>query len=570
MIIELSKDKSLHTILSKVDLDKETKALVNKSASALEIKKSLERNLNSTNLVQYRKYILKAEEEDLGGKTLGFEESDYADSGKDVVDSSLDEEQRVESAQLEDLRSQSLKHKRAYKDLSSLMSKTDAMEDISQTAKVMKTDGKLLVRGAMREYLRVGMLPVKSSKLLDDLALIKKNTNYLKDKYKDLLVEGILSGKDIKVGKTGELEADENPKKNINVNALSDRINRLLNLEFVVEGSDDKIDFHTLLTRLHVQQHGREPDHLKDRPRIKRERRNMLLISQGKNPNVEKQYDAAIKELNALNTRLGRVLTSKRVVEDTIETLEETLSDSEKLVAKKLQKLNSALRTLVSRGDVDNEEIKGKLRQLKDFSKNRERYVREAKEEVEESIEIEKKKLEQIAFDLDVAERVRPITKEFKRIVNIFKDSNPIVAIKELITEGISVVTYMQLKARTLERVSSRAEGDIEEGLQSFMEDNPDAALRLDADGLSFDGMPTVDAEGMRRIDELSDDFSVKQGELEEIVNRLNNLIEGEKPQPQPKTTVPEDAKPPTKDGEELGEFNIRDYVYEKPKKGEE
>lgn len=571
MIIELSKDKSLHNILSKVDLDKETKELVDTKASPLEIKKSLERNLNSTNLVQYRKYILKAEEEeDLGGKTVGFEESDYADSGKDVVDSSLDEEQRIESAEREDLRSQSQAHKKAYKDLSSLISKTDAMEDISQTASVIRTDGKLLVRGAMREYLRVGTLPVKSSKLLDELALIKKNPNYLKDKYKDLLVEGILSGKDIKVDKTGELEEKENTKKNINVNSLSDRITTLLKLEFIVEGSEDKIDFHTLLTRLHVQQHGREPDHLKDRPRIKRERRNMLLISQGKNPQIEKEYDTAIKELNKLNKRLGRVLTSKRTVEETIESLEETLNDSEKLVARKLEKLNSALRTLVSRGSIDNEEIKGKLKQLKDFSKNKERYVREATQEVEETIEVEKKKLEQIIFDLDVAERVRPSTKEFKRIVNIFKDSNPIAAVKELIIEGISIVTYMQLKARTFERVASRAEEDIEDGLQSFMEDNPDVALRLDADGLSFDGMPTIDADGMRRIDELSDDFSVKQGELEEIVNRLNNLIEGEKPQPQPKTTVPEDAKPPTKDGEELGEFNIRDYVYEKPKKGEE
>ena len=144
MIIELSKDKSLHNILSKVDLDKETKELVDTKASPLEIKKSLERNLNSTNLVQYRKYILKAEEEeDLGGKTVGFEESDYADSGKDVVDSSLDEEQRIESAEREDLRSQSQAHKKAYKDLSSLISKTDAMEDISQTASVIRTDGKL-------------------------------------------------------------------------------------------------------------------------------------------------------------------------------------------------------------------------------------------------------------------------------------------------------------------------------------------------------------------------------------------------------------------------------------------
>ena len=68
------------------------------------------------------------------------------------------------------------------------------------------------------------------------------------------------------------------------------------------------------------------------------------------------------------------------------------MNDSEKLVARKLEKLNSALRTLVSRGSIDNEEIKGKLKQLKDFSKNKERYVREATQEVEETIEVEKKK----------------------------------------------------------------------------------------------------------------------------------------------------------------------------------
>ena len=63
MIFELSKDKSLLSLLSKVNLDKNTESLVKSNANLYEIKKSLEDNINSTNIVEYRKYIIKAEEE---------------------------------------------------------------------------------------------------------------------------------------------------------------------------------------------------------------------------------------------------------------------------------------------------------------------------------------------------------------------------------------------------------------------------------------------------------------------------------------------------------------------------
>ena len=64
MLFELSKDKSLLTILSKADLDDSTKKLVKKGANPTEIKKSLLENIDSTNLISYRKYIKKAEEEE--------------------------------------------------------------------------------------------------------------------------------------------------------------------------------------------------------------------------------------------------------------------------------------------------------------------------------------------------------------------------------------------------------------------------------------------------------------------------------------------------------------------------
>lgn len=74
MLFELSKDKSLLSILSKSNLDEATNKLINSGASITEIKKSLIDNMDSNNIVKYRQYIKKAEEvedeqESLRGKT---------------------------------------------------------------------------------------------------------------------------------------------------------------------------------------------------------------------------------------------------------------------------------------------------------------------------------------------------------------------------------------------------------------------------------------------------------------------------------------------------------------------
>ena len=57
MIIELSKDQSFYGILNKAELDKETTELVKQEASPIEIKMSLLKNLDASNMVKYRRYI---------------------------------------------------------------------------------------------------------------------------------------------------------------------------------------------------------------------------------------------------------------------------------------------------------------------------------------------------------------------------------------------------------------------------------------------------------------------------------------------------------------------------------
>jgi hypothetical protein len=63
VILELSKNKSLLYVLTKVELDEETKALLETDATKLELRKSLINNLNTSNMITYRKLIKKADEE---------------------------------------------------------------------------------------------------------------------------------------------------------------------------------------------------------------------------------------------------------------------------------------------------------------------------------------------------------------------------------------------------------------------------------------------------------------------------------------------------------------------------
>lgn len=64
MYYELAKDKSLLNVLRKANLDEETTSLVNEGADVSLIKFSLINNLTSQNMIEYRKYITIAKNEE--------------------------------------------------------------------------------------------------------------------------------------------------------------------------------------------------------------------------------------------------------------------------------------------------------------------------------------------------------------------------------------------------------------------------------------------------------------------------------------------------------------------------
>ena len=533
MIFELSKDKSLLSLLSKVDLDKNTESLVKSNANVYEIKKSLEDNINSTNIVEYRKYIIKAEEEiseeeeeqqRIADEALS-EIEDFTESG-DIVDESSDKERKLRAAAHSQTVRQEDAEDKAFKFLSSLEVIVEGLEKIGKTARVTKKGNKKEVTNAMKAYLELGSSITNSSKVLDVLALLKKDPNYIKSAFGRFLSDGMLTGKTRQTGKT------KRTRKDINVNELIGKVNSVLNLRFDVGETDEEIDIIDVFTLLHVQRHKREPPNIKDRKRLKREYQGIQLYLKGQSPKAARDFKNAKKKLSKLRDNTDLILRRKIRVDEKIEELEEILTDTDKIVENKLKRLNEALRTVMTdkKSKLSPDKITSMTRRIQELRDNPDKYLEEARDEIQEDLETERVKLEKYSADLNAVERVKEVSKRFNKILGMFRDNEPVDVIKRNLTKGMNIITKLNFRARGIEIMSAKLGDKIEDGLAAYLEDNPEVKLTLEADGLSFDGAPTIDANALVRMDELTDKFNELVQKLEEVTNILENDIQGKKP----------------------------------------
>ena len=67
----------------------------------------------------------------------------------------------------------------------------------------------------------------------------------------------------------------------------------------------------------------------------------------------------------------------------------------------------------------------------------------------------------------------------------------------------------------------------LSKGLADTLLGSEDAKLTIEADGLNFFGLPTIDTNKMTSIDDLTDEYEQLVEELQEIVNEINHMIDG-------------------------------------------
>tara|TARA_R100001463_G_scaffold88622_1_gene143382 strand:+ start:6227 stop:7951 length:1725 start_codon:yes stop_codon:yes gene_type:complete len=570
MIFELSKNKSLLYVLSKVELDEETTELVKVKAPISDIKKSLENNITSSNLIQYRKYILKAtkEEKEAEKDRLLSEEEDYK-----ITDDSSRREARVVSGEIESKASEEKRREDVYKDLSVLQNQVSDLEKISKTARV--TPDKTVI-GAGKTYRRFGNKKGTSNKLLGTLNSLKDNNNILIKLYSDVLSDGVFFS--------------TSKKDDIDVKKLQDRINKLLNSSFPIADSNETMPFYEVILKLHSQKHGYEPKATRDDSKRGRELRNVMARLQGKNPKIDNEYDRANKTYKTMIAEIQSIKNEKDRIVDRIQELEEVEKNTDKIIENKLRKLVIGLKAVISHSKPETappekkpdpkdyqdtesgraeyerkylrwrdsrrlnpiaskpiqavgpsalspEFIKEKTQAIKDIQDNPEKYLEEGRQELGEDIEVEKVKLEKLVKDLEVFDRLKEPLSEYNKILRRYlsnkkdllarESRKPIYVIKEKLTESIGLIIKMRRKVKKIIRLSSGASDSIEQGLADTLLGSEGAKLTIEADGLNFFGLPTIDTDKMTRIDNLTDEYEQLVEELQEIVNEINHMIDG-------------------------------------------
>jgi len=548
MIIELSKDQSFYGLLRKAELDNETSSLVKQEASPLEIKMSLLKNLDSSNMVKYRKYIKKADEED--AKRIKderrSEEEGYVAPTTDIVEEQLE----GEASDAREIMSSDLLEKdeetKAYNFLSSLQNLIEPLIQIGDAAKVIRQDSKkgsrkYEVDGVQRPYIKIGKVKKNSNQVINMFKILERQPNYFMDRFGKMLVNGVLSGKQFSKDKeTGDVTY-EKTDKDINVKNLSAQLTKLKEKQIdVLDESGMKtfsqMSLPKVLELLHAQQHGYLPEATRDKRKrggeLRRiQRRLNQGFDEGGDREINREYRKATQLTNKYRKKISNLKNKRDTVKGVIEQLEEVLGDSDALVARKFKELNNALRVLMSSGRVPPEEIRAKTTEIRDLQNNKERYIKEAKADVEKEIGEEKVKLGKYVSDLSAAIKTEELTKDFMKKVDMFSGMNPIAEIKGIIIDGLNACSQMNQTMRKIERESSKAEQDISRGSMVYLTENPDARWEQVGGEMEFVGLPTIANQAIRRIDTLIEELDANSQKLEEVNLRLTTLIEGKKPE---------------------------------------
>lgn len=558
MIIELSKDKSLKNILLKANIDNDTMSLVKADAHISDIKNSLIENLNSSNMVQYRKYIAKAEDEEDEEAKREEKERDIETQremgidteDKTEVSSEGDLSTEISDTTQEEIRSKDLK--KAIEEVNFLMKIKNATESLLNV-KVRKaqrgedTPSGFIITG-LDAFKFFNQSKAKDYMIL--IRLLKQNENYLVNKYKRV------------VNSDGTLDMgtkDEND--DVNIIMLSRQLLRIANTSINYEIKDGKTKQKPFIEVFKDLYENTYEQSALGRRDIRREKIDFERFVKIANDEFleDRDFENALKVLDKLQNNfkeLGKKTDSLTKLNKIKRKITE--SDMEKIIERKIKRMMDAISVIESFGGKEIREKpvfqqKGKrnikiadpkqsldelkekygdietfvreLRRLdkksdrpkgipknmqnsiisaydkiKEISENKEKFVEEAIEELTEQIKIEIEKEKEIVDNMDVFF-------EFNKDIDIIKsilqklDDDPKIYDKEGV-RNINVQQVIEESTKDIEGPKTNvARQNYIESQQESLKDKLDTLVGLRAK-------------------------SIKR-KITSVINKLNNSYDG-------------------------------------------
>jgi len=462
MIIELSKDKSLKTVLLKANIDNETMSLVKSDATITDIKNSLIKNLSPSNIVNYRKYISKAEDEEEESRS----DEEIRDDVKEELDESLsttaaggggtgisqtqdldttDEETDEYFKETESRRKQS-EHKRIYNELTNLekmIKKTNILADNIVVKRSSNTlTGYKFLNFASWVGRRNNMRD--SNTIINLMTILAKEPAFLNKRYKrnmtsDGKLEILETKKDGKVKRTKALDVQQSINKLIE---LKDKI-------ITIEDSNDKMSFYDVLINLHINEFEKNPSvrqskskWAKQLSRAKKTAKEINKPDEDIARDKKKTIESILQEFKTLEKQEVKINAY-------ITTLEELLEGgSDGIIARKINQLTLKLKNLYEdkvsivdvpeTGAIDSGEggqrVKetkkvpkkdklGEISELQEFIEQIKEgsasdIIEEATEEIQKDLEQEQNKLVKVKESI---ERITQFKSELDDFIDLFE-----------------------------------------------------------------------------------------------------------------------------------------------------
>ena len=389
MIFDLSKDKSLAGLLKRVELDEETKELVNQSASATLIKMSLIKNMNSSNIVQYRRYIQKAEEEETEEqrkerleaeretRARGTEEQ-RADEGAQLEDveeavsgrdrgSSVSELAEQEDKRQAELRGEKDAAKEKQKKLSlaetfkknkAAKKKIEKIQGFSAALKKItdKLDMKSGEQIRTREFERfvgpnkergtkvgnelislVGELETDKNALVKSLSGVLRNFKVYEGREEKRLTETLRQQFVPMVKVKGSYEYSEDRNKIIDIPALQNELLSYIR-EYPVEGGEP-VPLSKALNEMFKVKFNRNAARFIDRRQQKTISDALMGYSKGKDPKTELGFKRAKKNIDEMKKFIRSFRDIQKNLEDRLEDLNDMKEDADALLKRKQREI---------------------------------------------------------------------------------------------------------------------------------------------------------------------------------------------------------------------------------------
>lgn len=586
MIIELSKDKSLVSILKRVDLDDETKSLVESNASASSILKSLHNNINPSNIVKYRKYILKAEEESLKEKEEAkitdsqisqlvslMSEKDKIDADEVDIDTLPKTKQEAESL-IEDLkreletgkdmgvltddesgsavkpsemqtdkdkdakfriltgddRTKRLDKEIAKKQLITTMNQaqnwSNELKDLVDKLNITVNNEAIKIN-RMNEYQAFGVSKDESNKVIGLVKLYEGNSDYLLDKYSESIesYEGPLSG-----GKQVDNAVVYYKESKVGDGLF------LANNYIDVQPINDALKsivkeyqgvlLSDILEEMHRNFHGKQSVFSRNPAQRKDELQRLQRLVTGESPRDRSSFNRLKKNMNYLNRSLQKARVQQSILSDVISELQNVKSDTDKLVARKIRKLIVGVKSVknISR-------IKGIMQEIQDITENPEPYIEELTEKIEEDIEREELKLKTVSNVLISLEETSPPLKRVRRAlgeVDLLREQTgkePAGELKRILGKLSVLVIKIKTLSRKIQTTSEKLPEEAEKSIADWLLDNMDKTVTFDDGGVNYGGVSDISYESIRNLESLKEKFNETVNEIESIMNEYDSLV---------------------------------------------